>query len=300
MLSAGAAGVTVLALAVGRAGLVDTDPALGVAIIAGLIAALTLAAGLVLDGGGVGSDRPAALGFSALCFAVAAVPLLLRVFPGAPLIEHEALSGPTAKLPLQVPTGGNGRLDLVTEGQLPQAPSGASIPVHYSFTVAADGDAVAQTVTGEFSEELRTQRLGRRGTTVVHQQHVAEHHILHTDGRAALTVATATVEPQDAPPVFLTAYPRRLPAWPIATLLGIALLAGAVYIDRLPSLAAGDGTFTLTTGALLGVIFFFTTDNAARPGFGTLIGATILGGAVGMGVGGLVWWMQKRLVPATR
>ena len=49
---------------------------------------------------------------------------------------------------------------------------------------------------------------------------------------------------------------------------GVSLILGAaIWIDRLPGLHLNDGTFTLSTGAVIGALYFFTTDNAVHPGF---------------------------------
>ena len=297
MLPTGAAVAAVVSLILAQTGLFPLELALGLAVGGALVAVFALAAQPVLEGTVAGPARTGSVGFAALWLATLATPLLFRIFPGTPLLEHAAISGPSASLPLSIPTGGHGRLDIVTEGQLAEAPSGATIPVQYTFTIGTEAGP-AETISGQFSEEVKTQRLGRRGSTTVHQQHTAAHHTVATGGHDNLTVTAATVEPANAPPVLLTVFPRRLPPWPIALAAGLGLLAAAIYLDRLPDFATNDGAFTFATGAVLGATYFFTTDNAAHPGIGTLIGAAFFGGGLGMAGSGLAWWISKRLAPA--
>ena len=300
VLPVAAAAVALVALILGSIEVLPLELALAAAILAGLVGAAGIGTQPVLEGTVGGNARAISLGFAALCCVAAAVPSLARVFPGVPLLDRTALSGPDAKLPVTIPTAGRGRIDLVTEGNLAPTPSGATVPVHFTFTVADEAGTAIEIVTGEFSEELKTRRLGRRGTSTVHQQHTSSHQPISTGGQANLLVTAATVEPQNAPPIFLTVYPRHLPPWPVALAAGLALLAGAIFIDRLPEFSANDGAFTLATGAVLGATYFFTTDNAAHPGVGTLVGATIFGGALGLAVSGLSWWISKRLAPVPR
>lgn len=294
---ASAAVTSVVALIATRLGALPLTLGLVIAVIGALVASIGLAVMPILDGVIDGSARSTGLGFAALCFGLVAIPSLFRIFPGSPLVDHAAISGPAQKFPITIPTDGHGRLDVITEGALATAATGAAIPVHYSFTVGDDGGSTIEVVDGTFSEEVRTQRMGRRGTTQVHNQHTAEHHTVSTAGRPTLTVTAATVEPANAPPVSLTVYPRRLPPWPLAVAIALALMAGALYVDRLPAFAINDGAFTLAIGAILGATYFFTTDNASHPEVGTLVGAAIFGGALGMAVSGLTWWITKRVAP---
>ncbi len=173
-------------------------------------------------------------------------------------------------------------------------------PVHYTLTLVG-GDGTARVVDGTFQDELRTRRLGRRGTAVVHQSHTADVRVLANDGGGDITVKQLVLEPETAHPITVTAYAHPLPGPLVLGLLTAALLAAVVAFDRLGPVPDTDGALTLATAAVVGTAIIFWTSNAVHPDFQTLVGSVIFGGPLGFAAGALVWWVAKHLIgPATR
>lgn len=224
------------------------------------------------------------------------VPFHERLFPGTPLVTDVQVSANGAGLPLRVPAAGHRAIDLLLEGKLDANPTGGvAPPVHFHLTLTA-GDGTIQSVDGVFEDTLRTQRLGRRGTAVVHQTHTADVRVLPNPGRQDLTVTQLTLEPASAQPVTLSAFAHPLPATPVLAILALVLVGVAVAFDRLGPVPETDGALTLSTLAVIGTAIVFWTSNAVHPDFSTLIGSAIFGGPFGFAAGALVWWIAKRLV----
>ena len=198
-------------------------------------------------------------------------------------------------LPLRIPAAGHRAIDLVLEGKLsPNPTGGAAAPVHYRVTLESAG--ARQVVEGQFDDTLKTQRLGRRGTTVVHQSHSSELRVLANPGREDLSITQLSLEPPTAPAVTVSAFAHPLPGPVILGIAVAALLAGVIAFDRLAAVAATDGALTLATAAVVGAAVIFWTSNAVHPDFRTLIGSAIFGGPVGFAAGALLWWAAKKLI----
>lgn len=249
------------------------------------------------------SARERALGaaLGALWLLACYLPFHLRLVPGTPLVAEAALETGGRGLPLRIPAAGHRAVDLLLGGTLTPAPAdGIAPPLHYHLTVeGADGQA--RVIEGTFEDTLRTRRLGRRGTTVVHQLHTEDFRVLTNPARGDLTVTQLTLEPESAQPVTLSAFPHPLPGGLVLGLAVAAFLAATVAFDRLGPVAATDGALTLASAAAVGTAVIFWTSDAVHPDFPTLIGSAIFGGPVGFAAGALVWWIAKRLIaPRTR
>jgi len=196
---------------------------------------------------------------------------------------------------VRIPAAGHRAIDLVLEGKLPPNPTGgAQPPVHYRLTL--EGQGVRRVVEGQFEDTLKTQRLGRRGTTVVHHSHSSELRVLGNPGGQDLAVTQLTLEPPSAPAVTLSVFAHPLPGPVILGLCVAALLAAVVAFDRFGAVAETDGALTLATAAVVGAAVIFWTSNAVHPDFRTLVGSAIFGGPVGFAAGALLWWVAKKLI----
>jgi hypothetical protein len=228
-------------------------------------------------------------------------PFHTRLLPGTPLVDRAQLGAAGAGLPLHVPAAGHGAVELLLEGTLPSTPTGgAAPPVRVQLTVE-DAGGGARVVDGVFEDTLRTRRLGRRGTAVVHQTHTAERRVLSNPSGGDVRVTRLVLEPDTAHAITLTAHAHRLPG-PLTLGVAVAvLLAAVVAFDRFGPVPETDGALTLATGAALGTAAIFATSDAAHPDFQTLIGSAIFGGPLGFAAAALVWWVAKRLlVPPAR
>lgn len=293
-----AGAVFVIAAALSATEMVPTGPAVAAGILAVFVLLLWVGLRPLLDDGTSSRDRLLGTALAVLWLVALYLPFHVRIFPGQPLLAPVEITAGAKLLPVHVPAAGYAAVDFLLEGKLMHAANGAALPVGYALTVA-DG-TTPQSIVGRFDEELKTQRLGRRGTAVVHQAHVAEVHEVTNPTRADLSITAVTMEPADAPPMTITVYPHRLPGPLVTGLVAAALLAAAVWVDRLPALRSTDGAFTYATAAVIGAIVVFATGNVLYPDFRSLIGSAIFGGPVGFGVGALVWWIAKRIVPLER
>src|SRR5262249_10613237 len=153
-------------------------------------------------------------------------------------------------------------------------------------------------LNGRFDETLKSQRLGRRGSTIVHQQHQSEVQTIDNPGGGDITISGVTLEPSDAPPIQVSAFGHLLPRPIFLAIAGALLVGGALAFDRSGALREAGGALTLSTLGVIGTAIVFWTSNAAHPDFSTLVGSAIFGGPLGFGAGALLWWIAKRVVPA--
>ena len=243
---------------------------------------------------------PVVLAIAAAWVFVCYAPFHPLLFPGEPLHAPVTLHAADASLPMTIPTTGHGAVEIMLEGQLPPNPSGGpALPVQYSLTIG-DAGGGTQVVTGRFDEQLKTQRLGRRGSATVIQMHHGERHLVSNPGSGDLVLQGVTLEPSDGAAMTVTAFAHHLPSLPVCAILGLVALAAVVAIDtRL--IPDSDGTLTFITPAAFGAAIALWTSNTVHPTVSSLIGATIFGGPVGLAVGALLWAVARRtLVDARR
>jgi len=236
------------------------------------------------------------LGWVLLCY----LPFHTLLFPGVALHEPIVIRGTSAALPVSLPATGRAAVDLLLEGELPaSAGGGAGVPVQYTITIE-DAAHAEQVLSGRFEDNLRTTRVGRRGTATVVQTHHAERRLVANAARGDLTVTRVVLEPAAGAGVTLTAYAHHLPPTPVLVLVALALLAGAVWVD-IRVVPESDGTITLATAGAIGTAAALLTSNTVHPTLSSLIGSIIFGGPLGVGLGVLVWTIARRtLVHATR
>ena len=237
-----------------------------------------------------------AAGWVLLCYA----PFHPLLFPGDPLHAPVTLHAADASLPITIPTAGHGSVEIMLAGQLPPNPSGGpALPVQYSLTIG-DASGGTQVVTGRFDEQLRTQRLGRRGSATVIQAHHGERHLVANPGSGDLALQSVSLEPSAGAAMTVTAFSHHLPSIPVLVVIVLVVLAGVIAIDtRL--VPDSDGTLTFITPAAFGAAIALWTSNTVHPTVSSLIGATIFGGPVGLAVGALLWAVARRtLVDARR
>jgi hypothetical protein len=287
--------VIVVAAVLSAAELLPTPTALAAAIIAALVLLLYVGERPLLEAQRGGRERVLGAALGAAWLAACYVPFHARIFPGTSLLAPAELSASGAGLPLRIPAAGHAAVDLLLGGRLTPLAGGAAAPLHYRLTIEAESGA-SQVVEGTFEDTLRTRRLGRRGTTVVHQLHTAEVRLLSNPGRQDLTVTQLVLEPATAEPITLAAFVHPLPGLIVLALAVIILLGAVIVFDRLGPIPETDGALTLATAAVLGTAIVIWTSDTAHPDFQTLIGSAIFGGPLGFAVGALAWWIAKRLV----
>lgn len=240
-----------------------------------------------------------AFGLGLVWVAICYAPFHLLFFPGTALHAPIMLHAADPSLPVAIPTSGRHAVDLMLEGQLPPNPGGGTaLPVQYAITFE-DGTGAPQTLSGRFEENLRTRRLGRRGTATVVQAHHAERRLLQNPAGGDVRITAVSLEPAAGASVTVTAFAHRLPSTPLLVLLTLAILAGVVAVDaRL--VPRSDGTLTFATPAALGAALALWTSNTVHPTVSSLIGSLIFGGPVGLGVGALLWAIARRTLVVDR
>jgi len=294
----GALAVAIIGAVLSATGLVA--PSLGLAaVVLGLLVLLAdrgLRGALTKAGASVGLVSAIGIAWVLACY----LPFHTIFFPGAALHDPIVVRGASAALPVVLPTTGRSAVDLLLEGELPPGPSGGTgIPVQFTVTVE-DTAKTPQVLSGLFEDTLRTSRLGRRGTATVVQPHHAARRLVSNPTRGDLTVTSVVLEPATGATVSITAYAHHLPPLPVLVALGVALLAGAVFVDT-RIVPDSDGTFTLATAGALGSAVALLTSNTVHPTLSSVIGSMIFGGPLGAGLGALVWTIARRtLVHATR
>jgi len=289
------------AIAASAAALMALPIALAVAIVASLVLLVYIGVRPSITGLRPARDRILTAVVAAVWLVICYVPFHDRIFPGTPLVEGAQITAAGAGLPLRIPAEGRGAVDLVLEGKLaPAAPGSVAPPVRFHLTVA-DAQGGSRTIEGTFEDTLRTRRLGRRGSTVVHQSHTADVRVLDNPGRGALTITNLMLDPPSSQSITLTAFAHPLPGSIVLGLIATALLGAAIAFDRFGPAPETDGAFTLATAGVIGTALIFWTSNAVHPGFSDLLGSAIFGGSIGFAAGALVWWTAKRvLVRPTR
>lgn len=291
-----AAAAALGAAALGVTGLVATEVALAVALGAVLVLLLFLGMRPLFAGAHTPRVRALGTGLAVVWLAACYAPFHARLFPGRPLAGPIEVTAAGSGLPLAVPAAGRGAIELMLAGHLPPSPGGGAAPtVSYQLTLD-DGSGTLQTIDGRFVDTLRTQRLGRRGTAVVHQPHTESRHVLANPSGRDVSITRLVLEPPSVEAVTVSAYARRLPGPGVLALAAAGLLAAVFAFDRLGPGAETDGALTLATAAVAGTAIIFSTTDAVHPDFRTLIGAAIFGGAIGFACGALVWWVAKRLI----
>jgi hypothetical protein len=293
------AGLTVVAAAVlSAAEVADATRALDLAVLAALVLTCWIGLRGALGPAVPGRARALAGALAAVWIVAFWVPLHLRFFPGAPLLEKASVSASGEGLPLAIPAAGLRAVDLFLEGALGAAPAGGTAPpVRFRLTIE-DADGTPQAIAGLFQDQLTTRRLGRRGTTVVHHTHTADVHVIPNPAREDMRVTQLVLEPPTAAPIRVTAYPHPLPPTPVLALAALALVAAVLVWDRRGPFPSTDGALTYATAAALGTVVIFWTSNTVIPDAQTLIGSAIFGGALGFAGGSVAWWLAKQLIAA--
>jgi hypothetical protein len=280
----------------GGIGILPIELSLAVDVVALLVLMLGIALRPLLAGTTPSQARLLGLGVALVWGVLCYAPFHARLFPGTPLVSGAQVTASGTGLPLRIPAAGHGAVDLLLEGKLDPNPTGGVAPPVQFRLALAGGSGTPAAVEGRFDDTLRTQRLGRRGSAVVHQTHTADVRVLANPSGQDITVTQLVLEPASAQPITVSAFAHPLPGPVVLSLIALALLGAVVAFDRLGPVAEADGALTLSTVAVFGTALVFWTSNTVHPDFSTLIGAAIFGGAIGFGVGALVWWIAKRLI----
>ena len=236
-----------------------------------------------------------AFAFGALWLVTIFYPIYRRIYPGERLFSIDA--GP-ADVPIELPTTGFGKIDLLIDSHLEAAEPGRTRVAHYTVTV--DGEGIPpRTIAGEFKETWQSQRQARTQTVEVLRERRSATVAIDNPERGPLRVTGLQVEGQAQQVLTLSVYRHLLPAWWMTLLLGAALLAGAVLFDRATGAGETAASLVIATAAAFVGAYSFPGIGSPNPTFRELAGAAVVGALVGGPIGGLVAWSTRgRFSPA--
>jgi len=233
--------------------------------------------------------RVLALVFAALWLVTIFYPVYRRIYPGERLFTVEATA---EALPIELPTRGLGRVDLLIESHLDPAKVGQTRVARYSLTLE-DGAGAPRTLEGEFKETWQSQRQARNQQVEVLRERRSTVVAIDTGGDP-LRVIALRIDGHARPALTLSVYRHLLPAWWLTVVLGAALLAGAVLFDRATGAGETAASLVIATAAAFVGTYAFPGIGSPNPTFRELAGAAIVGALVGGPVGGLVAWSTRR------
>lgn len=261
------------------AGLVDTVPALEIAAVCLLVAALHAGVAEFFDERTTAATAATLVAFGLLYLFTAWTPFADKLNPGAEVFAGDLQLHGTAT---RVPLGGQaGNYRLVVEGRLGESTEHATRSAHYAVNVATDG-APPQVLENDFSDRWSQRRSGRRGVSTVHTSHTAHEYGVSSPGGSDLQLSLDSLSPGAHDMVAVRVYRDTFMA-PLFVGLGVALTVAAMVIDFWRYTDAGDLLLTsVTLGALLAVASF-RRFAPPHPGFGDLA----FNGAVGA-IGGVI------------
>ncbi len=185
---------------------------------------------------------------------------------------------------IDLPLGARGtEYDLVLEGNFASAAGEGGREGGYTLLLEKDGQKI-QEFTGNFTETLARQRLGRRGSTTTRHLHNHAQHPFVSQGEGTYHLTVTRVDPQLTPSLQVFLYRDTYPEktfW----LLSFLLLVGA-YIVEIWHIAAEPPLVMVTAAA---IVFVLTFRNLGVPphSYQDIIGAFMVA-AIG---GPLIGWI---------
>jgi hypothetical protein len=212
-------------------------------------------------------------------------PLSASINPPPPLFSDELRAGgPSATVPVN---GNAGQYRIVVSGHLPQTNEQTGHNGHYRLRVN-DGADVDRIVEGDFTENWRRQRIGRRGGLPVRVVHSVVQHRLTLGGGHDMSLALTELSGNVGSSVHVEVY-RQAVSTSVLTAIGIVLAAGALVLDGWRVDAVREGLMTIETLAAFGGVAAFRSFGAANPGFGDLLVNMLIGVVPGAAAGALLW-----------
>lgn len=219
-------------------------------------------------------------------FAIAWIGIVWAQFYFAIFLGREMLTaslaygGPGVAIGLE----GRGRAyDLVVQGTLAPVSGQVAREAIYRLALEKDGEKVEE-FEGTFAERWSRQRLGRRGTTSVHQLYNRGLHRFRSRGPGTYRLRIVSVSPELAPTLNVALYRKDYPQITLGVLSGL-LLIGAYLLEIFRE---QNPPFLLPTSFAL--VFAFTLRHIGVPshGYQDLIGAGLIALVTGPAAGALL------------
>jgi hypothetical protein len=226
-----------------------------------------------------------AWGLAFAWFAITFVQFYFSIFVGQE-ITSGAISKENSGMELSLGVQGT-VYDLVIEGNFLTAPGQGGREGGYTLFLEKDGQRL-QELTGNFSDTLARQRLGRRGSTTTHRLHNHSLHPLVSPGEGIYRLTVARIDPQLTPTLQASLYRDTYPQktfW----LLNILLLIGA-YIGETWQTTL-EIPLVLVTAVALSFVITFRHIGVPPHSYQDIIGAFLVAALAGP----LIGWLFRSL-----
>jgi hypothetical protein len=232
--------------------------------------------------------KPFAWGLALAWLAITCVQFYFSIFVG-----QEITSGAITKESsgMELPLGAQGTAyDLVIEGNFSTAAGQGGREGGYTLLLEKDGQKL-QELTGNFSETLARQRLGRRGSTTTHRLHNHSLHPLVSSGEGIYRLTVARVDPQLTPTLQVSLYRDTYPQktfWLLNALLLIGAFIGETWQVTL------EIPLVLVTAVALTFVVTFRNIGVPPHSYQDIIGAFLVAALAGP----LIGWLFRSLTEA--
>lgn len=233
----------------------------------------------ILTGAVEARHKPLTWGLALVWIALTCAQLYFAIFVGQE-VTTGAIATDGASIDLPLGARGTG-YDLVIEGNFANAAGEGGREGGYTLLLEKDGQKI-QEFTGNFSETLARQRLGRRGSTTTRHLHNHSQHPLLSQGEGTYHLTVIRVDPQLTPSLQVSLYRDTYPEktfW----LLSLLLLVG-VYIAEIWNITTEPPLVMVTAAA---IVFVLTFRNLGVPphSYQDIIGAFMVAAIGGPFVG---------------
>lgn len=235
-----------------------------------------------------------AWGLACVWLAITCTQFYFSIFVG-----QEITSGALAKdsSSIELPLGAQGTIyDLIIEGNFSTAAGQGGREGGYTLLLEKDGQKF-QEFTGNFSETLARQRLGRRGSTMTHRLHNHVLHSLISPGEGTYRLTVVQIGPQLTPTLHASLYRDVYPQktfW----LLDVLLLIGA-YIGEIWQITL-EIPLILVTAAALAFVVTFHHIGVPPHSYQDIIGAFLIAALAGPVIGWLFRSFLERIASVAR
>jgi hypothetical protein len=233
-----------------------------------------------------------AWGLALAWLAITCVQFYFSIFVG-----QEITSGAITKESsgMELSLGARGTVyDLVIEGNFATAAGQGGREGGYTLLLEKDGQRL-QELTGNFSETLARQRLGRRGSTMTHRLHNHSLHPLVSPGEGIYRLTVAQIDPQLAPTLQASLYRDTYPQktfWLLDALLLIGAYIGETWQVTL------EIPLVLVTAAALTFVVTFRNIGVPPHSYQDIIGAFLVAALAGPLIGWLFRSLTEMIVKA--
>ncbi len=236
----------------------------------------------LLTGAAEAQRQPFVWGLAGVWIILTCAQLYFAIFVGQEVTSGVIATDGTG---IDLPLGAKGTVyDLVVEGNFATAAGEGGREGGYTLLLENNGQKM-QEYTGNFTETLARQRLGRRGSTTTRRLHNHGLHLLVSQGEGTYHLTVTRVDPQLTPTLQISLYRDTYPEktfW----LLSVLLLIGA-YIVELWNIAT-EPPLVMVTAAAIAFVLTFRNLGVPPHSYQDIIGAFMVA-AIGGPIAGWIF-----------